>query len=112
MPFKTFKLLDMGTVAANGGTSTKEWDFDSDYIIKRIYFVEKNDYSLSNVVGTIWIENTPLTKEDIPVRLFGNDLKTAVELDLAVKEDWHFKVAVKNNYTTARDIYVVLELHT
>jgi hypothetical protein len=110
MPFKVFKTLDLGSISA-GAVKEADWTSDDNYTIKRIYFVEKTDASLSNVVGSIFIDSDALTKEDVPVRLFGTNLQNAIDIDRTLSTGKKFKVAVKNNSASSIAIYVVLELH-
>ena len=109
MPFKAFKTLDLGTITA-GAVSEKSWASDDDYIIKRIYFVEKADASLSDVVTTIRVGEVALSKEDVPARIFGTKLEDAVVLDISLGKAQIITVAVKNNYAASRSIYAILEL--
>ena len=111
MPFKSFKTLDLGTISA-GGVVEKSWSSDDDYIIKRIYFVEKAGGDLSNVLTTIRVGEIALCKEDVPCRLFGTNLQNAVELNIPLGKSQIIVVAVKNNLTTSTAIYAVLELWT
>jgi len=109
MPFKSFKNLDLGTISA-GGVVEKSWSSDDDYIIKRIYFVEKAAGDLSDVLTTVRIGEVALCKEDVPCRLFGTNLQTAPEIDFPIRKAETIFVAVKNNLTTSVAIYAVLEL--
>jgi hypothetical protein len=109
MPFKAFKTLDLGSISS-GAVAEKSWPSDDNYTIKRIYFVEKTDASLSNVLTTVRIGDVALCKEDVPCRMFGTNLQNAVELDVSLGKGQTIVVAVKNNTTTSVALYAVLEL--
>jgi len=108
--FVTFKTLDVGSVAG-GASFEKTWPSDDDYIIHRIFIVEKTGATLYNVVATILIDSSPICKEDIPLSILGSDVMNGIILDLEFKKDRVFKIAGKNNTTTTYNFFVVLELH-
>jgi len=110
MKFVTFKTIDVGSVAG-GAAFEKTWISDDDYIIHRIFIVEKTGATLYNVVATILIDNIPISKEDVPLSVFGSDVLNGIILDLEFKKSQAFKIAGKNNTTTTYNFFVVLELH-
>jgi len=109
MTFKCFKTIDVGSVAA-GATFSGEWISDADYLIKRVYFVDKTGTPLYNVPITARIAEDVWTKDIAPAIIFGPDKLLAPEIDKPITKGEKFEFSGENLTGAAIDLFVVLEL--
>jgi len=110
MPFYAFKTIDVGSVAA-GGSIEKTWTSDDDYIIHRVRFVEKAGATLYKYEVTISVDNYVITKDVIPGEVLAGAWGQLPILDVSIKRAQVIKFSIANNEASARDVYIVLELH-
>ncbi|MEM2196606.1 MAG: hypothetical protein QXI11_01965 [Thermoproteota archaeon] len=107
--FYTFKTIDLGSVAANASVE-KSWPSDDNYIIHKIFLVEKTGASLKKFVVTIWIDSVSLMKENTSAYLFDATLPNMPVLDVELTVDRVFRIAATNQEAASRDVYCILEL--
>ena len=104
-----FKTINVGSVSA-GATSEGTWTPETDYVIKKIVAVEKNDASLSNVTVTFWIDEIPFTKELIPLGILQETPSLVIDINKELGKGSVFKYSITNNYSASREIFLVLVL--
>jgi len=107
--FQVFKTIDLGSVAANASIE-KSWPSDDNYIIHKVYLIEKNAASIRKYMVTIWVDSVSLMKENMPGHLFDPSLPFLPVLDVELALNNVFKIATTNYEAAARDVYCVLEL--
>jgi len=107
--FQVFKTIDLGSVAANASVE-RSWPSDDNYIIHRVYLIEKTGASLYKYVVTMWIDSASLMKENTPACLFDPSLPSPPILDVELALNRVFKIAATNYEAASRDVYCVLEL--
>ncbi len=113
MSFRTFKLIDLGTITA-GSTTSNSWTSDDDYTLVRMYAVEytATEVGLRFLTGTFRIENQVFTKDSVPLSLFDGYRNQVPELDLELSKGRTFYYSVTNNHSSSSiSAYLVLELH-
>jgi len=107
--FYAFKTIDIGPV--NPGTSQEApWKSDDNYIIHKIYFIEKTGATLYKYVATIRIDGYVLTKDIVPASLLAPDSLHSPVLDVPLGDSRVITISVLNGESAARDCWVVLEL--
>jgi len=106
---KYWKVLDLGEIAA-GGSSSKSWTADNDYILNKMWAVEVNDESLSNVTATIKVAEEYETKDAIPLSSLGQDLETAWKPKVEISKGQKISITATNNYTASRTVKICLEI--
>jgi hypothetical protein len=111
VPFKLFKTLDAGVIAA-GQTTEQSWESDADYTIHRIFFVEKAGNPINAVEVTIRKEAENYTKDYIPAAVLAYNNVNNPILDVSLKDGEKIVFGIKNNETAARSLYIVMELWT
>jgi len=104
-----FKTIDLGTISA-GGSKSDTWEVDANYTLKHIIAVEKSGATLTNVVGTFWIDNATFTKEVVPLSVFQGYVNQVPVFDLPLKDGQKFKYSVENRGTTDVNVFIVLVL--
>ena len=112
MAFYTFKLIDLGTIAA-GSTVSSSWTSDDDYIIKKMYAVEytSTKVGLRFLTGTFRIDGYVFTKDKVPLSLFDGYSNQVPELNIDFSKGRTFYYSVKNNHSSdSIAAYLVLEL--
>ena len=108
---KYWKVLDLGTISA-GGSGSASWTADNDYIVNKMWAVEVNDESLSNVTATIKIAEEYETKDAIPLSSLGQDLETSWKPKTEISKGQKISITAANNYSTSRTIKICLEIET
>jgi len=109
MPFKKFRTIDIGSIAA-GATAERSWEFDEDLVLRRIFFVEKAGSSMNAVEATIRLDGVMLTDEYVPVVLLSHLNQLNPEINKPVEKGSKIVLGIKNNEAGSRNIYAVLEL--
>ena len=107
--FYAFKTIDVGSVSA-GGTQEKEWTSDDDYIIHKIYVVEKSGQTLYQYEVTITLDGYAVTKDVVPASILAPDSLFSPTLDIELGKDRVIKFSVENGESASRDCYIVMEL--
>lgn len=111
MKFLKFLFIEEVTIGS-GATSKVTWDADDDYIIKYIFAIDKDEYSLAKVRATIAIQKDYITEDYVPLSLLGNNKFTGYEIDREIKKAQTLTINIKNEDTTSHTIMFVLALYS
>lgn len=112
MKFYTWKLIDVGTIAA-GSTSSGSWTSDDDYTIKRIIAVETSETAvgLQFLTATFRVDGYVFTKDSVNLALLGGYSNQVPELDIDIKKGQTFNYSITNNHSTNNiSVQLILEL--
>lgn len=113
MPFYTYKLIDLGTIAA-GNTTTGSWTADDTYTIHKILVVEytATPIGLQFLTATMRVKEYTFTKDKVPLSLFDGYSNQVPVLDIKFTKGDTFYYSVKNNHSSSSiSAYIILELH-
>jgi len=105
----TYKVVWSGTLAA-GASVEEEWTSDADYLIEKIFLIERTGKSLYKVMTTISVDTDYLTKDKVPASVFAPDEWLSPKIGRSFARAETFKMAMKNEDTVDFDIVVLLKL--
>jgi len=111
--FYTWKLIDLGTIAA-GNTTSGSWTSDDEYTIKRMYVVEYTSTAvgLQFLTATLRIDDYTFTKDKVCLKIFEPDNPINPELNIPISKGKTFYYSVTNNHgSSSISAYIILELH-
>ena len=108
MPFYAFKQIEVGSIAA-GNTSSGSWTADDNYTIEKIFIIDKDGATLYKVTVTVRIDDKVLTRDLVPAMVLAPDELLSPELNLELSKGKTIYFEIKNNDSTAQDIYIVLK---
>jgi hypothetical protein len=110
MAFGFWKVFSLDSIAA-GTSKSDSWTPDKEYIIKRIYVVNKSGSALTASTFTLAQAGFAYTQPEVPARLLSPDNYLNPELNLRIAPT-KLDFAVKNGETATISVFVVFEVWT
>jgi len=110
--FFAYKLVWSGTLSAGGTVTsdTAKWTADDKYIIEKIFIIERDARTLSDVEVTAAIDDYVFTKDKVPASVFAPDELLSPVLNLVIDKGKNVKFDLKNVGSNDYNIYIVLKL--
>jgi len=99
--------INFGTISA-GGSSEKAWAPDRDIVVHSIFFVERNDKSLSNVLADVKLSGDPVTFNEVPAAAFGQDVRESLKVEKTLSRGAEIRVTVKNQRSDSVTVDMII----
>ena len=97
---------------AAGGEKDEKHKIPVSGRLERLLFVEKGGLPLENVTVSVWYEERPLTRDEVPASVYGSTPWWSLEIGLDVEKNRELRIGIKNNYSESRDIVIVAVIRT
>lgn len=94
---------------ADGASFSSEWDADESYTLKYI-FVKADGARTTKSTITLWIANTPITKDRALCNTFGSNPEDALPLNVPLAKGTRVKYEGVNREGATKDFTVELVL--
>lgn len=109
MEFNSFKTFEHNSISA-GSTVSGSWTADDDYIIRKIYIVEKSGATINASTLYFKVGGDVYTHEFVSAKVLGPQQNVTPLIDIEITKGEKFDYTFKNNESSAVSIFIVLEL--